>query len=415
MIWIASLYLFMLIFRPFEYWASLQNFYIERITLIILLVATAMTRDKKWHASPINACVMIVVMAIGLSTMASDSPSASFDLFYELIKFTILYYIFQYIIVDQRFLINIILGYLGVMALYVGKSAWEFFVNGRYVYRMGISRMVGIDITLGDPNSFAASIVYALPFAIMILRVPGMHPLVKRACVGYLGLSVTALLFTGSRSGQLTALLLGAMFLATSSRRMRYILPLALTLGLSWSFMPEDYQQRFLSTFDHSVGPANAAESADSRLALLESALDIFAEHPLFGVGPGMFPRHVASGLSPHSLYGQILSENGLAGSLAFLLFLVVVFLELRRCARLGRPPAPAQDAPALPGLVATAGGQTIVLLLFNGIASHNFYRFNWFFVAALAAATAGAWREQAARERRRKRAAGGETCRQSA
>ena len=53
--------------------------------------------------------------------------------------------------------------FLAVMALYMLHSVWEY-KNGRHVFRMAIARLVGVDKTMGDPNTFGATIVYTLPF-----------------------------------------------------------------------------------------------------------------------------------------------------------------------------------------------------------------------------------------------------------
>ena len=90
------------------------------------------------------------------------------------------------------------------MFLYVGKSAWEFFVHDRYIYRMGIKRMVGIDVTYGDPNSFAASICYSLPLTWALIRSHFEHPGVKLFLWSYGLLALVAIVFTGSRSGMVT-------------------------------------------------------------------------------------------------------------------------------------------------------------------------------------------------------------------
>ena len=58
-------------------------------------------------------------------------------------------------------------GFLFVMGLYMTHSLKEF-VAGRHTYRMSIVRMIGVDTSLGDPNSFGASIVFALPFVTAI-------------------------------------------------------------------------------------------------------------------------------------------------------------------------------------------------------------------------------------------------------
>lgn len=386
MMWLALLYLFMLIFRPFEYWPVLSDLHMERFTLLAFILAVLLSKRSRWRASPLNAAVLTLFGANAFATLLSTNPSGSYDLLYELFKFSILYFLFSMIQTTWRYSLNLILGYVGVMALYVGKSAWEFFVNGRHFYRMGISRMVGIDSTLGDPNSFAASMAYSLPWAVFLLRLPGLDKRFKWGALGYIGMALTSIVFTGSRSGQLTCLLLGAMLLASSSRKALYLSCSLIVLLVGWNAMPEDYQTRFISAFDHDVGPANAAESAESRGELFREALTIFGGHPLAGVGPGMFAKYSEYGLSPHNLYGQILSETGLLGTLAFTVFLVTLWRELVRLRAFAKGASPREGESQPCALLASAIGQTIILLLFNGMASHNFYRYNWMIVAALAA-----------------------------
>src|SRR5204862_2977419 len=101
--------------------------------------------------------------------------------------------------IDQ--LKKVSLGFLVVMAVYLLHSLWEF-RNGRYTYRMGIPRMIGVDTSLGDPNSFGASIVFALPFARAFWK-SCQSWWARPALLGYLMLSGGCILVTGSRSSLL--------------------------------------------------------------------------------------------------------------------------------------------------------------------------------------------------------------------
>lgn len=386
MIWVAIVYLMLLIVRPYEYWTVLEGLYIERLYLVFFVLCVVFVKHKQWHVSPLNAAVLAMFIAFGISTALSSDPALSYVMFYEFLKFSLLYALFQMVMVNVADIKLIVLGYVGVMFLYVGKSAWEFFVNGRHLYRMGISRMIGIDETLGDPNSFAASIAYSLPFAVIAYHFYGLNKYVKMGVAAYFPLAAVAIIFTGSRSGQLTCLLFCFMLILISSRKILYLFLSVLLLSVTWVAMPEDYQQRFHSAFDQDVGPENAAASANSRVDLFHQAIDIFAQYPLVGVGPDMFSRYTGDVLKPHNLYGQILSETGIMGFLAFLVFVTILIVEFYRCIK-------QFDANTeffhFSRLIGFAGISTLVLLLFNGLASHNLYRFNWLFLASIAASSA--------------------------
>ena len=65
--------------------------------------------------------------------------------------------------------------------LYMSHSLREY-VQGRHVYRMGIARMVGVDSTLGDPNAFGGSLVYALPIALAAARYSDDRKATRSCC-----------------------------------------------------------------------------------------------------------------------------------------------------------------------------------------------------------------------------------------
>src|SRR5439155_6560650 len=103
---------------------------------------------------------------------------------------------------DERQVYRVLTMFLVVMGLYMLHSVWEY-KNGRHTYRMGIARLVGVDTTLGDPNSFGASIVYSLPFLTFFWHHYGRGMKRIVLCGGYLLLSVGCILLTGSRSSLL--------------------------------------------------------------------------------------------------------------------------------------------------------------------------------------------------------------------
>ena len=68
---------------------------------------------------------------------------------------------------------------------------------------MGIARMIGVDQTLGDPNSFGASIVFALPIVVAVWKAGLGGRIGRWLLLGYVGLSSLCVLLTGSRSSLL--------------------------------------------------------------------------------------------------------------------------------------------------------------------------------------------------------------------
>jgi O-antigen ligase len=104
------------------------------------------------------------------------------------------------------------------------------------------------------------------------------------------------------------------------------------------------------------------------RTTLWHAALTVFADHPLTGIGPGLFrtvdqyygslmfgPTQVfVRGLSAHNLLLHYLAESGLLGAVALLMFFGNQF---RLARRLWRSTASAYDLPFYCGLVVVSFG----------------------------------------------------------
>jgi O-antigen ligase len=114
----------------------------------------------------------------------------------------------------------------------------------------------------------------------------------------------------------------------------------------------------------------------------------MFQRLPLTGAGIGNYARyrilHVDGvAANAHSLPGELLGETGTLGTIAFLMLIAGLFVNYRATSRLAR----GRPEPRLEMLSDLAGAcwQSMLLLLFFGLFSHNMLRFNWVFLGALA------------------------------
>src|SRR5262249_45479481 len=153
--------------------------------------------------------------------------------------------------------------FLVVMGIYMLHSLWEY-RNGRHEYRMGIPRLIGVDQAMGDPNTFGATVLYALPLVVPFWM-SYKSPRVRLLLVLYVALSITCIALTGSRSAFVGLLLLACMVVATSIWRGTLVLAAVVSAALLWTALPLSLQNRFETIIDPTVGPANAQESAEAR------------------------------------------------------------------------------------------------------------------------------------------------------
>lgn len=419
-------YLFLLIFRPYEYWTMLGEFHVERVYMIFFLAVVFFSKEKHFVPSSINGAILLFSAVLLLSSFFSISWNESWKIIDDYLKYVVFYFLVILCVHKEEDLLFIILAFIMVMLLYVGKSSWEFFVNGRHVYRMGITRMIGIDASYGDPNSFAASICYSLPLTWALIRARFDAKWIIYMLYLYFFLAIVAIIMTGSRSGMVTLILFFGMIYLTTSRKFLTCVVLIFIVSMSWQFMNEDLQTRFLSTFIHDIGPQTAQGSAESRYTLFLHGLKLFKNNPVLGVGPNAFPLTTETGLNAHNLFGQLLGETGFVGGVVFfsIIFLLIhknimivkkinqIIILQNRDGNKMLPPNysisisknnkvnanisdkiyssnyafnfSCSDNSRVFLFVAVAIIQTLILMIFKGWGDHNLYRYTWLWLGSL-------------------------------
>jgi O-antigen ligase len=241
---------------------------------------------------------------------------------------------------------------------------------------MGISRMIGVDSTLGDPNAFGASIVYSLPIAVALWRsgIGGRRG--KVLIAGYAGLASMCVLLTGSRSSLLGLLLCSLIVVWGTRYRLKALAALVVVSPLAFVALPESLQTRFETIINPEVGPKNAQESGEGRIEGLTKGFALLQANPFTGIGPGAWRPATRSKIEAHNLYGQMMGELGLAGIAAFSLLIACFWMNLRQIRRL-RLVSPDHRTDFVFQLC-WAVGVGLFLLLFMGNFGHNLFRFTW-------------------------------------
>ena len=261
------------------------------------------------------------------------------------------------------------------MGLYLLHSLREY-IGGRHTYRMGISRMIGVDQTLGDPNSFGASIIFALPIVVALWKAGIGGRIGRLLLMGYVGLSSLCVLLTGSRSSLLGLMLWFTIIIWGTRYRLAAMMAFVAAAPLAFVALPESLQTRFETIINPEVGPENAQESGEGRLMGLTTGFKLWASNPLNGIGPGAWRPATGSKIESHNLYGQLVGELGSLGLVTFVSLLVCFWFNCRAMKRL-READPAwrnELVFTLPGAV----GVAVFLLLFMGNFGHNLFRFTW-------------------------------------
>jgi O-antigen ligase len=192
-------------------------------------------------------------------------------------------------------------------------------------------RLAFVSGTFSNSNDFAALLLMGLPFCLLVVRTrPGLSVL-KGACLLGLFLIPLSVVRTGSRGGLVALVIMFVLFFLSVAPLQRIPLAIAaLILALAAVvFAGRGALDRYKTMFrsGDTVYYANATEksaalSSLSRKELFLSSVRLTIQHPLLGVGPGMFPiadakdaeeqKHPASWHQTHNTYTQISCENGL-------------------------------------------------------------------------------------------------------
>lgn len=227
-------------------------------------------------------------------------------------------------------------------------SAFAFLAAGLLALTRGVvvdgRLLMSLYGTFANPNYLAAAMCTGVLLWWFILRNPKERLLWRIIGIIAVAVLVAVTIRTGSR-GALFALLATAPFLV-----MQYSFVSRLWFGagfialllLGFIAAPGLVVKRFTVLFepDQSVGSEaeyqfeqSATDSTQSRLSLLKRSLEITGQHPLLGVGIGMFmiaeDKLAQSEGVPsmwhetHNTYTQVSSETGIPGLILFLAILV--------------------------------------------------------------------------------------------
>lgn len=252
---------------------------------------------------------------------------------------------------------------------------------------------------IGEKNFYAEYMLVLIPLGLMRIWAE-RRPLLKLAAGAVTSLVMVGVALTFSRGAMLALVVVLALMLA-----MRYIRPYQLLIGATVLVVAAvavpAYASRIASLDALSALLSDNAAESTSDKSILSRATEnaaaalVFIDHPIIGVGPGLFPTYYqvyaeqvgidfhGTDRESHNLYLGLGAEDGVIGLIAFLAVFAVTIRDLRRAERRWRKERP-ELAQLAAGFVLS-----LVAYLTSSLFLHLAYeRYVWLFLA-LAAATA--------------------------
>ncbi len=311
----------------------------NKIVALSTLSLLVLSREKK-DAYLDRALVLLLLFALSatISWYGALAPSdAANDLYQKLLKEIVLVFVITAVMTTRHrvhlLVLTIVLS-LGFLAVKEGLIS---------ILTIGGHRILGSG-SIGDNNSLATALLMVIPLMFYLARYSAVRA-VRICLLGAVALAVVTIIMTFSRGGFVGLMLLGGFIIKNSRNKMASLTVVALTCVLIYVLAPDAWFER-LST----IQDADNDSSFMGRVVAWKMSLLIACSHPFFGGGP-----HAVQNLSvwntfkpllptvdfvttppadvfphaAHSIYFEILGDQGFGG---LLLFLSVAGASLWNC-----------------------------------------------------------------------------------
>jgi O-antigen ligase len=277
---------------------------------------------------------------------------------------------------------------------YFGFAQTEAAATG--VTETGIARLAG---PIGEKNRYAQIMLMLIPLAVMQFT-GERNRWLRVAALGCAILAAIATALTFSRGAALAAGLILVAMVALRYVKVGHLVAAAALIAVVLIAVPA-YGARLASLADLGALLSDEPAASETDNSLLSratenlTALRVFADHPMLGVGPGQFPAYYrdyadeigvsvrAADREAHNLYLGLAAETGILGLTMFLGAVVATLVQLAR--------ARTRALSRRPDLAAMAAGFMLALVgyLASGLFLHLSYARYFWLILALGGAAA--------------------------
>jgi putative inorganic carbon (hco3(-)) transporter len=269
---------------------------------------------------------------------------------------------------------------------------------------------------VGDPNFYSQILLMVFPLAVYrILDKKSSKDEKTLATIATIFI-VGAIVFTYSRAALLVLLFItGLIMLERRINLFKAGLVGLLIITIAFPLLPKGYQERMLTIFGlGNVAEGQADSSAQGRLSESLVAIQMFLDHPIFGIGYGEYePNYLNYSIylgldgrleerQAHNMYLEAAGETGIVG-VAALAFMIFTIFKATHQAKKQLPLLGREDL--LPWIVALELG--LLAYLVNSIFLHDsfvrYLRLSIAFAVSSTALVEAIAVQQAAKQNRKK------------
>lgn len=309
------------------------NFPFSMVVAAATLVALMFSSEKKripWHA--ITVVWIMLVVWMNVTTIFSLNHDAAVSEWNRTMKIMLMVLI-TLMVMSSRERIHALVWIIALSLGFFGLKGGLFSIatGGQY-------RVWGPDYSfIQDNNTLALALVMTLPL-MRYLQQTATKRYVRWGMIAAMGLTAISIVTSFSR-GALLAGTVMAVFLAWNSRyRARMFLAILLFIPIMLSMMPQAWWDRMgtIQSYDQDA-------SAMGRINAWYFAFNLAVDRPLVGGGFQAFSPELFHKYAPdpedfhdaHSIYFEMLAEQGFVGLLLFLMLGSIAFFTAGRTVRL--------------------------------------------------------------------------------
>ena len=400
-IFLLLIYLWMLIATPQYRFPIIGDLHLERIIIFfVVFLLFVKGRNEATH-SPVSKLVITFYLLLLVSYLLSAYINVSNAQYWieNYWKIILLYFLVIAAIKNIEELQTAIIGIMVIYFVYQLHTWFDFLRGGSYVYQQGVKRIIGVwsGGGIGSANLFASMSLLSVPYGIYAFSFFKDKRL-KLWSVFYITMCVASIIFSGTR-GALVALF-AYLLLIYSRKNKKLIISITILLLVLFNFLPVDLQYRYTDLIFSSNNASELSQADEIALMSGESRIEGFKDgwrlllnRPLIGYGPGASPyarkevrktggtsfEDVMS-LQLHSLYGQIMGETGIIGSIIFFILIITINRQLN-VAYIQTCSFPELNVYKT---TITFIKSFLVIMLLYGMFSHSLYSFYWLLLSGL-------------------------------
>lgn len=310
------------------------SFPVVQVVAIVTMLGMLMAREVKRFVWSREVILLLIFVAwMGVSTALAYYPNLAISEYERFVKIQILTFMTLMLLTSPQRVTLLVWVIVISLGFYAVKGGLFTLAKG------GVYRVEGpFGTFIGGNNELALAIVMTIPL-IRYLHLQETNRLIRQGLLGLMLLGAVAAIGTQSRGALVALTMTGAVFWwKGKSKFVSGLLIVASALFLL-SFMPDSWFQRMntIKTYDQDA-------SAMGRINAWWVAYNV-ANDRVFGGGGGMFHAEIFKIYAPvpedvhnvHSIYFQVLGEQGWTGLVMFMGLLGLTWLKCWSIGRLAK------------------------------------------------------------------------------